>query len=94
MAEAFPLGNWKNFKEMEESLTLDELYLLIKTQNDVDYTRRKFDAAIQGIDLEEETEDTSSFDAVREQADAILGNVTEEQVQDLFGLNDTDEDDE
>lgn len=76
---------------MEESLTLDELYLLIKVQQEGEYSRRRFNAAIQGIDLDdEESDEVSKFDEVRQQADAILG-VEEDEVLGLFGLNDEDD---
>lgn len=45
-------GKWKNFEELEESLSVDELMLILKTINKRDYEQRQFEAAIQGIDIE------------------------------------------
>jgi hypothetical protein len=52
-AEAFLTGIWKNFEELEESLSMPELTLLLSTKRDLDYQQKKFDAAMQGVDLEE-----------------------------------------
>lgn len=51
-SEVFLLGIWKNFDEMEESISLPELIHLISTQRDLDYKEKKFMAALQGVDLD------------------------------------------
>lgn len=51
-AEAFQLGNWRNFDDLEESLNLPELMLIIKKMREKDHRDKKFLAAMQGIDLD------------------------------------------
>lgn len=51
----FLLGRWKNYDELEDSLTIEELLATISAIRDKENNERKFNAAIQGIDLDEET---------------------------------------
>lgn len=51
-AEVFILGNWKNFDELEQSLSMVELTEIISSKRDLDYQEKKFLAAIQGVELE------------------------------------------
>lgn len=87
MAEGFPLGNWKNLMEMEETLTLEELNLIVNAKRDSDRAAQRFAAALKGIDLDEETEQESSFDDVRRRADAHLAGKTEAEYDfDMIGI--------
>ena len=52
-SEVFVLGIWKNYKEMEESISMPELMATLSTKRDLDYAEKKFLAAMQGVDLEE-----------------------------------------
>lgn len=63
---------------MEESLTLDELYLLMNTKNEQEHNHRKFLAALKGIDLDENKED-EDFESVRRRAEATLANKSENE---------------
>lgn len=73
--------------ELEESLTLDELDMLIKVKRDKEYEDRKFFAALKGIDLDENK--NSTFEEVKMKADAALaGKSSEEYVfEDLIGID-------
>jgi len=51
------LGHWKNFDELESNLSLDELTALLDITRKKDYEDKKFLAAVNGIDLEEESQD-------------------------------------
>lgn len=53
-AEAFLTGIWKNFEELEASISMPELTLLLSTKKDLEYQQKKFDAAMQGVNLDEE----------------------------------------
>lgn len=46
------LGIWKNFDELEESLSLQELNFILDQKREQDRIEKVFLAAIQGIDLE------------------------------------------
>jgi hypothetical protein len=51
-AEAFLLGIWKDYKELEQSMSMPELMATISSKRDLDYEEKKFLAAIQGVDLD------------------------------------------
>lgn len=46
---------WKDYAEMEDSLSMPELTSILSAKRDKEYEERRFLAAIQGIDLENET---------------------------------------
>ena len=50
------LGHWKNFDELESSLSLDELTALLDASRKKDYEEKKFFAAINGVDLEDQVQ--------------------------------------
>jgi len=47
------LGNWKNIEELEESLSLEELHVVVKAARDREERHHRFMAAIKGINLDE-----------------------------------------
>lgn len=51
-AEAFVLGIWKDYQELEMSMSMPELMATIEFSRELDYTEKKFLAAIQGVDLD------------------------------------------
>lgn len=53
--EAFLLGIWKNFDELERSISLVELVAIVSSCRELDYEEKKFLAAMQGVDLDSET---------------------------------------
>lgn len=55
-AEVFMLGIWKNYDEMESSISMPELLTTISSKRELDYQEKKFLAAIQGVDLDGEKE--------------------------------------
>jgi hypothetical protein len=50
------LGHWKNFDELESSLSLEELTAVLDASRKKDYEDKKFSAALQGVELDEEQE--------------------------------------
>lgn len=50
--EAFLLGIWKDYQELEESMSMAELVATISSKRELDYEEKKFLAAIQGVDLD------------------------------------------
>lgn len=54
-SEAFLLGIWKDYEELESSLCMQELSAILEAKREEDYQNKKFMAAIQGIDLDEQT---------------------------------------
>jgi hypothetical protein len=54
-SEVFLLGIWKNFDELESSISIEELMQVLSITRDLDYEEKKFLAALQGIDLDGQT---------------------------------------
>ena len=55
-SEVFTLGIWKNYEELELSLSIPELMQTLSSKRELDYEEKKFLAAIQGVDLESNSE--------------------------------------
>lgn len=54
-AEVFLLGIWKDYDELESSLSMPELVATLESAREADYREKKFLAAIQGVDLDKHT---------------------------------------
>lgn len=52
-SELFLLGIWKDYEDLETSLSLPELIATLEAKRDAEHSQNKFLAAIQGIDLDE-----------------------------------------
>lgn len=52
-SEAFLLGIWKNYDELESSICLAELMSILEQKREMDYQDKKFTASLKGIDLDE-----------------------------------------
>jgi hypothetical protein len=69
LGEVFLLGNWKNYEELEDSLSMPELIQTFKSMQKTEEEKRKFLAMLQGVDLNDSSEeDSPSFDDVRRKA--------------------------
>ena len=55
--EVFLLGIWKNYDELETSLSIPELTAILNSRRELNYEEKKFLAAIQGINLDEQNDD-------------------------------------
>jgi hypothetical protein len=51
-AEVFLLGIWKDYEDLEISLSMPELLATLAAKREADYEEKKFLAAIQGVDIE------------------------------------------
>ena len=54
-SEIFLTGIWKNYEELELSISVPELFATLESRRELDYSEKKFLAAMQGIDLDEQT---------------------------------------
>jgi hypothetical protein len=52
-SEVFMIGAWKNYEDLEKSISMPELLKIIESKRDLDHLERKFLAAIQGVDIDE-----------------------------------------
>lgn len=53
--EVFLIGIWKNYEELESSISMPELILTLGARRDLDYQEKKFLAAMQGVDLDKQS---------------------------------------
>jgi hypothetical protein len=51
-SEVFLLGIWKDYQELEKSMSMPELLATLEVSRELDYSEKKFLAAIQGVNLE------------------------------------------
>jgi hypothetical protein len=51
-SEVFLLGIWKDYEELELSLSMPELMATLESKRESDYQDKKFAAAMQGVDLD------------------------------------------
>jgi len=54
-SELFLLGIWKDYDELESSLSMQELTTTLNAKRESDYREKKFLAAMQGVDLDKQT---------------------------------------
>lgn len=59
-SELFLLGIWKDYEDLETSLSMPELVATLSSKRDLDYQEKKFLAAIQGVDLDKQSGKASS----------------------------------
>jgi len=56
-SEVFLLGIWKDYNELESSLSLSEIMAILASIRELDYQEKKFFAAIHGVDLEDSSDE-------------------------------------
>lgn len=54
-SEVFLLGIWKDYEELESSLSMPELTATLEIKRELAYQDKKFSAAMQGVDLDEQS---------------------------------------
>lgn len=54
-SEVFLLGIWKDYEELETCLSMPELVATLSSKRELDYDEKKFLAAIQGVDLDQQS---------------------------------------
>lgn len=73
-AEVFLLGIWKDYEELETSLSMAELTETLNAKREADYNDKKFMAAMQGVDLDKQTPKDDPWEAMK--ARAFSGGAT------------------
>ncbi len=71
-------GSWKNFDDLEDSLTKEEIVALLEKGREIKYDAMRFSAALKGIDLDKES-GKKEFEDVRKRALARVNNMDEEE---------------
>jgi len=54
-SEVFLLGIWKDFEDLETSLSMPELIEVLNRKRDLDYEDKRFLAGIQGVDIDKQS---------------------------------------
>ena len=54
-AEVFLLGIWRDYEELESSLSMAELTETLNAKREAEYSEKKFLAAMQGVDLDKQS---------------------------------------
>lgn len=54
-SEIFLLGIWKDYDQLESSLSMPEVLATLESKRELDYSEKKFLAAIQGVDLDKQS---------------------------------------
>lgn len=77
-------GSWKNFDDVEECLTREELVALLEKGREMKYDNMRFTAALKGIDLDKAS-GKKEFEEIRKRAMAKAQGMEEEEY-DLLGM--------
>ena len=80
------MGRWKNYEELEDSLCFEELLATINAIREKEARDKKFLAALQGIDLDEETTSSSGQKDLGDIKDIQGYNAAQEGFGVGFGL--------
>jgi hypothetical protein len=64
-SEVFLLGIWKDFDELERSLSMQELTAILNIKREEDYAHKKFLAAMQGVDLDKNTGKENAWEEMK-----------------------------
>lgn len=71
---------------MEDTLTLEELYLLLDSKHRAEHKHNRFLAALQGVDIDEGVSE-AKFEEIKRKAEAELaGKSEQEHVFDIIGI--------
>lgn len=64
-AEVFLLGIWKDYEDLETSLSMPELIATLNSKKDIEYQEKKFFAAIQGVDLDQDNNKSNAWEEMK-----------------------------
>lgn len=87
-SELFLLGSWKNYEELELSMSLPEVISILTSKRDLDYQEKRFFAAMQGVDLDKNSkQEPNAWDKLK--AKVFSGGATDDSndILALQGIN-------
>lgn len=64
-SEVFLLGIWKDYEELETSLSMPELVATLESKRELDYQEKKFLAAMQGVDLDKQSGKNNAWEEMK-----------------------------
>ena len=87
-SEIFLLGIWKDYEELEKSLSLSEMFATLSAKRDMDYQDKKFTASLKGINLDEATgkQDEDPWEAMKARVAAKTSGIGNGDPNDITAL--------
>jgi hypothetical protein len=64
-SEVFLLGIWKDYEELEKSLSMPELMITLSISRELNYDEKKFLAAMQGVDLDKNSSKSNAWEEMK-----------------------------
>lgn len=64
-AEVFMIGIWKDFDELERSISMPELTKILEVKREQQYDQNKFMAALQGVDLDKQGKKSNAWEDLK-----------------------------
>jgi hypothetical protein len=86
-AEVFLLGIWKDYEQLESSLSMPELTATLESKRELDYNEKKFLAAIQGVDLDKNNGKQNEWEEMKARVFSNGGTKNPNDVVALQGAN-------
>jgi len=87
-AEVFLLGIWKDYQQLETSLSMPELMATLEQKREADYQEKKFLAAMQGVDLDESSgkKEEDPWEAMKARVAAATSGIGNGDPNDITSL--------
>lgn len=86
-SELFLLGIWKDYEDLESSLSLPELTATLEAKREHDYNDKKFTAALQGVDLDKQSGKEDKWEAMKARVFSGGASSDPNDVLSLQGMN-------
>lgn len=86
-SELFLLGIWKDYEELEKSLSMPELTATLEIKRELDYSEKKFLAAMQGVDLDKQSGQKDPWEEMKARVFSGGKAVDANDVLSLQGVN-------
>jgi hypothetical protein len=86
-AEVFLLGIWKDYEELESSMSMPEVVATLGAKRDLDYQEKKFLAAMQGVDLDKQSGKQNEWEEMKARVFSNNGTKDPNDVLALQGQN-------
>jgi hypothetical protein len=82
-SEVFLLGIWKDYDELESSISMQELTATLKIKRELDYSDKKFSAAMQGVDLDKNSGSGNEWEEMKAR---VFSKGATENANDILAL--------
>ena len=82
-SEVFLLGIWKDYDELERSLSMPELMVTLSISRELNYDEKKFLAAMQGVDLDKNAGKANAWEEMKAR---VFSKGKAENARDIIAL--------